>query len=58
MRLRPAYDPASVEDQGNASRAARIVFEWVCFEDSSHTPHVEERERYMHVVGDWLAKND
>ena len=32
--------------------------EWVCFEDSSHMPHVEERERYMQVVGDWLAKRD
>jgi pimeloyl-ACP methyl ester carboxylesterase len=32
--------------------------EWVCFEDSSHMPHVEERERYMRVVGDWLALND
>jgi len=32
--------------------------EWVCFEDSSHMPHVEERERYMHVVGDWLAAHD
>ena len=32
--------------------------EWVCFEDSSHTPHVEERDRYMQVVGDWLAGYD
>lgn len=32
--------------------------EWVCFDDSSHTPHVEERERYMQVVGEWLARND
>jgi L-proline amide hydrolase len=32
--------------------------EWVCFEESSHMPHVEERERYMRVVGDWLARND
>jgi L-proline amide hydrolase len=31
---------------------------WVCFEESSHMPHVEEREEYMRVVGDWLAKND
>ena len=28
--------------------------EWVVFEESSHMPHHEERERYMHVVGDWL----
>jgi L-proline amide hydrolase len=32
--------------------------EWVVFEDSSHMPHVEERERYMRVVGDWLARHD
>jgi L-proline amide hydrolase len=27
---------------------------WHVFEDSSHTPHVEEREAYMQVVGDFL----
>ncbi len=32
--------------------------EWVLFDDSSHMPHVEERERYMQVVGDWLARHD
>jgi L-proline amide hydrolase len=32
--------------------------EWVLFEESSHTPFVEERERYMQVVGDWLARHD
>jgi L-proline amide hydrolase len=32
--------------------------DWVVFEDSSHMPHVEERERYMQVVGDWLARHD
>ena len=32
--------------------------EWVLFEESSHTPFIEERERYMQVVGDWLARND
>jgi L-proline amide hydrolase len=32
--------------------------EWVVFEESSHMPHVEERERYMQVVGDWLAVHD
>ena len=32
--------------------------EWVCFEESSHMPHVEERGRYMQVVGDWLARYD
>jgi L-proline amide hydrolase len=32
--------------------------EWVCFEESAHLPHVEERERYMQVVGYWLAQHD
>jgi L-proline amide hydrolase len=32
--------------------------EWVVFEESSHMPHVEERERYMQVVGNWLAQHD
>jgi L-proline amide hydrolase len=32
--------------------------EWIVFEDSSHLPHVEERERYMQVVGDWLRRHD
>jgi L-proline amide hydrolase len=32
--------------------------EWVVFEESSHMPHVEERERFMRVVGDWLARHD
>ena len=30
--------------------------EWELFEESSHTPHYEERDRYMEVVGDWLAR--
>ena len=32
--------------------------EWVLFEESSHTPFLEERQRYMQVVGDWLARHD
>jgi L-proline amide hydrolase len=32
--------------------------EWIVFEESSHLPHVEERDRYMRVVGDWLARHD
>ena len=32
--------------------------EWVVFEESSHTPHLEEPERYLQVVGDWLARHD
>jgi L-proline amide hydrolase len=32
--------------------------DWILFEESSHVPHMEERERYMQVVGDWLARHD
>jgi L-proline amide hydrolase len=31
---------------------------WEVFEASSHMPHVEERDRYMAVVGRWLAGFD
>jgi len=32
--------------------------EQVIFEESSHTPFVEERGRYMAVVDDWLRRHD
>jgi L-proline amide hydrolase len=32
--------------------------EWVLFEQSSHMPHVEERELCMHTVSDFLRKQD
>ena len=31
---------------------------WEVFEDSSHLPHVEEQERYLQVVGDFLDTCD
>lgn len=30
--------------------------EWVLFEESSHTAFIEERERYMQVLGDFLTR--
>jgi pimeloyl-ACP methyl ester carboxylesterase len=30
--------------------------EWVLFEDSAHMPYLEERERYLQVVGDFLER--
>ena len=32
------------------------VDSWVIFENSSHTQHLEEREKYMSVVSEFLAK--
>ena len=31
---------------------------WELFEHSSHMPHVEEPERFLQVVGDWLDRHD
>lgn len=32
--------------------------EWELFEKSSHMPHVEETQRFLAVVGDWLLRHD
>lgn len=32
--------------------------EWVIFEESSHTPHLEETGKYMDVLSGFLARND
>lgn len=29
---------------------------WVKFAESSHMPHIEERESYMSIVGDFLKE--
>jgi L-proline amide hydrolase len=31
---------------------------WVTFDHSAHMAHVEEPERYMRVLNDWLAENE
>jgi L-proline amide hydrolase len=31
---------------------------WVTFDHSSHMAHVEEADRYMQVLGGWLAENE
>ena len=30
--------------------------EWIIFEDSAHMPYLEEPERYLHVVGEFLER--
>lgn len=32
--------------------------EWLLFEESSHMPHVEEQERFMDALGNWLMRFD
>jgi L-proline amide hydrolase len=39
-------------------RAGIADSEWVCFEESAHVPHVEEPERWLEVVGGFLARVD
>ena len=51
------YDEATPALQ-KTLRDGILNSEWVLFEESSHTPFIEERERYMQVVGDWPAAHD
>jgi L-proline amide hydrolase len=51
------YDEATPALQETLKRGIRGA-EWVVFDESSHMPHVEERDRYMQVVGEWLARHD
>ena len=44
--------------EGETLRDGIAECEWVLFEESSHMPHIEERERYMEVVGSWLGQHD
>jgi len=46
--------PACVQPYSDRIKNVR----WVKFENSSHMPHVEETERYLKVVGDFLAAHD
>jgi proline-specific peptidase len=49
------YDESTPVVSG-ALNAGIAGSEWVMFEDSSHMPHVEEPERFLEVVGDFLAR--
>jgi len=46
--------PAVVQPFVDGIKGAR----WQIFEESSHLPHVEETERCMQVIGDFLAEHD
>jgi L-proline amide hydrolase len=46
--------PATVQPYADRIKDVR----WVIFENSSHMPHVEETERCLDVVGDFLNQND
>jgi L-proline amide hydrolase len=51
------YDEATPALQ-EAMLAAIKGSEWVVFENSAHVPHVEEPERYLAVVDEWLRRHD
>ncbi|HEY7687552.1 MAG TPA: proline iminopeptidase-family hydrolase [Dongiaceae bacterium] len=46
--------PAVVQPFADGIKNAR----WEIFENSSHMPHVEETERCLQVIGDFLAEHD
>jgi L-proline amide hydrolase len=46
--------PAVVQPFADGIKGAR----WEIFENSAHMPHIEETERCMQVVGDFLAEQD
>jgi proline-specific peptidase len=44
--------PAVMEELHRGIKGSR----WVLFEESSHMPHIEEHERYIQVVAEFLAR--
>lgn len=46
--------PAVVQPFADGIKGAR----WTVFEESSHVPHIEETERCMQVIGEFLAEHD
>ena len=46
--------PATVQPYADRIKGAR----WTIFENSSHTPHLEETESYLKTVGAFLAAHD
>jgi L-proline amide hydrolase len=46
--------PAVVQPFADGIKGAR----WEIFENSAHVPHIEETERCMQVIGDFLAEHD
>jgi L-proline amide hydrolase len=46
--------PATVQPYADRIKGAR----WKIFENSSHTPHLEETEEYLKTVGSFLAAHD
>ena len=49
------YDEATPAITETVHRGIRGS-EWVIFEESAHMPHLEETERYLRVVGDFLNR--
>lgn len=57
LLLSGRYDEATPTVMGKVHDGV-MGSEWIIFEQSSHMSHVEEEERWMSVVNDWLARHD
>ncbi len=51
------YDEATELIAGTVHNGIRGS-EWVIFENSAHTAHAEEPERYMQVLNEFISKYD
>lgn len=51
------YDEATPLIAGTVHRGIRGS-EWVIFESSSHMAHIEEADRYISVLDEFLCRND
>lgn len=57
LLLSGRYDEATPTIMESVHRGIRGS-EWTLFEESSHMSHVEEEQRYLQVVNDWLTRHD
>ena len=56
MLISGCHDEATSDLQPYADRIKDV--RWRFFENSEHMPHVEETERCLQVVGDFLDQNE
>jgi proline-specific peptidase len=51
------YDEATLAIMDTVHKGIRGS-QWVLFENSAHTAHAEEPERYMKVLGDFIRQHE